>query len=291
MISSEYHAGEEPTTKKQTMEKETKQESTGEIQQKSDTENGKPKIKFHSKAKSGSNEQYLSNFQHVKDGIVIDEVPYISVEHYYQSMKYKPEHRGMFKGLDAELTTSKQARSAGGKGNMRKMVGYGVSDVKWKGASWDNDEDYYNIRVMKKALWQRFKQDKRFREIILQKDITFEHYQKARGPFNPDKIPDWGAYYDKKHTQTTRGLNILGNLYNELNAFHEIEGYFEIDGKLNWSGSSKGNDLKWFPYPRNTYGEMRDADKYDEDYKKCGYLVKDSDVVHPYKDATIILHA
>ncbi len=77
-------------------------------------------IKFHSRAKDGSDEQYISNFQHVKDGIVIDEVAYKSVEHYYQSMKYKPEHRGMFKGLDAELSTAKLARSAGGKGAMRK---------------------------------------------------------------------------------------------------------------------------------------------------------------------------
>lgn len=248
-------------------------------------------IKFHSRAKEGSDEQYLSTFQHVKDGIVIDEVPYKSVEHYYQSMKYKPEHRGMFKGLDAELSTAKLARSAGGKGAMRKMVGYGLSDVRWKGASWDNDEDYYNIRVMKQALWARFKQDKRFKEIVSQKDVTFEHYQKPRGAFDANKIPDWGCYYDAKHTKSMRGLNILGNLLNELNAYQLIPSYFEVDGRLNWSGESPETSTKsWFPYPRNTYGEMRDEEE-DKEYLKCGYKVKDSDVVHPFKDPSIILHA
>ena len=248
-------------------------------------------IKFHSRAKEGSDEQYLSTFTHVKNGVVIDEVPYKSVEHYYQSMKYKPEHRGMFKGLDAELNTSKEAKSAGSKGAMRKMVGYGLSDLKWKGASWDNDEDYYNIRVMKKALWARFQQDKRFREIVSQKDVQFEHYQKPRGAFNPDRIPDWGCYYDAKHTKSLRGLNILGNLLNELNAYHErLPNYFEKNGKFNWSGSCDVAGLNWFPYPRNTYGEMR-GEKEDKEYKKCGYFVRDSDVIHPFKDASVILHA
>lgn len=248
-------------------------------------------IKFHSRAKEGSDEQYLSNFTIVKDGIVIDEVPYKSVEHYYQSMKYKPEHRGMFKGLDAELKTSKEARSAGSKGAMRKMVGYGLSDLKWKGASWDNDEDYYNIRVMKKALWARFQQDKRFREIVSEKDVRFEHYQKPRGAFNPNRIPDWGCYFDAKHTKSLRGLNILGNLLNELNEFNAVPSFFEVNGRLNWSGETPEEEGKrWHPYPRNTFGEMR-GEKEDKEYKKCGYVVRDSDVVHPYKDPSVILHA
>ena len=249
-------------------------------------------IKFHSRAKEGSDERYLSTFTMPKEGIVIDEVPYKTVEHYYQSQKFKDEHRGMFKGLDAELDTAKKAKSAGSKGNMRKSVGYTLSDITWKGPSPDNDEDYYNIRVMKKALWTRFKQDKRFRKIVMQKDVQFEHYQKARGPFNPDKIPDWGCYYDAKHTKSTRGLNILGNLLNELNAFHNLIMYFEIDGKLNWSGiTPSDSEFKgWFPYPRNTYGYMR-GEEEDKEYLKCGYRVKDSDVVHPFKDASIILHA
>ena len=248
-------------------------------------------IKFHSRAKEGSDEQYLSNFTIVKDGIVIDEVPYKSVEHYYQSMKYKPEHRGMFKGLDAELKTSKEARSAGSKGAMRKMVGYGLSDLKWKGASWDNDEDYYNIRVMKKALWARFQQDKRFREIVSKKDVRFEHYQKPRGAFNPDRIPDWGCYYNAKQTKSLRRLNILGNLLNELNEYNAVPSFFEVNGKLNWSGETPEEEGKrWQPYPRNTFGEMR-GEKEDKEYKKCGYVVRDSDVVHPYKDPSVILHA
>ena len=130
------------------------------------------------------------------------------------------------------------SESAGSKGAMRKMVGYGLSDLKWKGASWDNDEDYYNIRVMKKALWARFQQDKRFREIVSKKDVRFEHYQKPRGAFNPDRIPDWGCYYDAKHTKSLRGLNILGNLLNELNEYNAVPSFFEVNGRLNWSGET-----------------------------------------------------
>ncbi len=88
-----------------------------------------------------------------------------------------------------------------------------------------------------------------------------------------------------------RGLNILGNLLNELNAYNDIPCFFEIDGRLNWSGETPESKTNcWFPYPRNTYGEMR-GKKEDKEYLKCGYKVKDSDVVHPFKDPSIILHA
>jgi hypothetical protein len=207
-------------------------------------------------------------------------------------MKFKPQDRAMFKGLDAELQLPKQAKSAGSKGAMRKMLGYVCYDTRWKAASSSNDEDYCNIRVMKKALWARFQQDKRFQKIVMQPDVYFEHYQKPRGKFNPNRIPDWGCYHDKKNTGRTRGLNILGNLLNELNAFYErLPGYFEKYGKLNWSGSSDSSGLNWFPYPRNTFGLLRDHDKYGKQYDMCGYLVKDSDVVHPFVDVSIIMHA
>ena len=249
-------------------------------------------IKFHSKAKEGSDERYLSNFTMPEKGIVIDDCVYKSVEHYYQSMKYKPEHRGMFKGMDAELKTGKAAKSAGCKGAMKKMVGYTLSDVKWKGPSLDNDQDYYCIRVMKKALWARFQQDKRFRDIVMQKNVQFDHYQKLRGAFRLNKIPDWGCYFDAKHTNSKRGINILGNLLNELNAYYgTIPSYFEVNGKLNWSGEAPNVAEKhWFKYPRNTYGEMRGKEE-NKQYLKCNYRVRDSDVIHPFKDASIILHA
>lgn len=286
-------ARQQPNTKEQEMDKEGKTKTEGKVQQPDNSSEVEVKtIKFHSKAKQGSDEAYLSNFQLVPGGLVIDEVPYLTVEHYYQSMKFKDKDRGMFKGLDAELTTAKMAKSAGGKGAMRKMFGYGLSMVKWKGPSEDNDEDYYCIRVMKKALWARFNQDKRFQKIVSQQDVAFEHYEKTRGSFNMNRIPEWGCYMDFKHTGMTRGLNILGNLLNELNAYHErLPNYFETaDGKLNWSGSSDVAGLNWFPYPRNTFNVMRDHEKYGKDYEKCGYRVKDSDVVHPVFDPSVLLH-
>lgn len=285
-------ARQQPNTKEQEMDQEGKTKTKGKVQQQDNSSEIEIKtIKFHSKAKQGSDEAYLSNFQLIPGGLVIDEVPYLTVEHYYQSMKFKDKDRGMFKGLDAELTTAKMAKSAGGKGAMRKMFGYGLSMVKWKGPSEDNDEDYYCIRVMKKALWARFTQDKRFQKIVSQKDVTFEHYEKPRGSFNLNRIPEWGCYMDFKHTGMKRGLNILGNLLNELNAYHTMSGYFETpDGKLNWSGSSDVADLNWFPYPRNTFNLMGDHEKYGKDYEKCGYKVKDSDVVHPVFDPSVLLH-
>jgi predicted NAD-dependent protein-ADP-ribosyltransferase YbiA (DUF1768 family) len=290
---STENARQQSNKKKQEMDSKGKVETNGKVSKSfHSNETSKNTIKFHSKAKSGSNEAYLSNFQLVPGGLIIDNVPYLTVEHYYQSMKFKDKDRGMFKGLDAEMTSAKMAKSAGGKGAMRKMFGYGLSMLKWKGPSEDNDEDYYCIRVMKKALWERFKQDKRFREIVSQKDVQFEHYEKPRGTFNVNKIPEWGCYMDHKHTGTKRGLNILGNLLNELNAYHEcLPNYFEKNGKLNWSGSCDVDGLNWFPYPRNTFGKLRDDDQYGNDYKKCGYVVRDSDVIHPFFDPSAILHA
>lgn len=286
------HAGKQPNTEEQEMDQEGKVEAKRKLQQSDGSaKDATTTIKFHSKAKPGTQEAYLSNFQLVPGGLVIDDVPYLTVEHYYQSMKFKDKDRGMFKGLDAELTTAKMAKCAGGKGAMRKMFGYGLSMLKWKGPSKDNDEDYYCIRVMKKALWARFKQDIRFRNIVSQKDVSFEHYEKPRGSFNMNRIPEWGCYMDFKHTGMKRGLNILGNLLNELNAYHErLPNYFEKNGKLNWSGSSDVSGLNWFPYPRNTFNVMRDHEKYGKDYEKCGYKVKDSDVVHPVLDPSILLH-
>jgi len=294
ILSTEiYNAWQLNPTKNKEMESNGKEKENWEIQQKMGPKTGQRTVKFHSKAKQGSDEAYLSNFQVIPGGVVIDEVQYISVEHYYQSMKFKPQHRAIFKGLDAELQSPKQAKSAGSKGAMRKMVGYVCYDTRWKAASSSNDEDYCNIRVMKKALWARFQQDKRFQTIVMQPDVYFEHYQKPRGKFKPNRIPDWGCYLDKKNTGTVRGLNILGNLLNELNAFYErLPGYFETDGKLNWSGSTPNvGGLNWFPYPRNTFGVLRDHDLHGKFYDMCGYLVKDSDVVHPFLDVSIIMHA
>lgn len=255
-------------------------------------------LQFHSKAKPKSDAAYLST--HATCNLVIDGAIYPTVEHYFQSKKFKARDQWRFKGSKAKFRTAKEANSAGKRGAMRRLFGYYPSMLKWKGPSDDNDEDYYNIRVMKRALWTRWKQDKRFREILKVPWRLFELYEKRpRGGVN---IQEWGCDTDKQ-TNVSSGLNILGNLYNELACFHDVDDFFEcmVDGRtvLNWSGSTPcSGKLLYFPYPRNTFGPIRQDELYGREYVLCDYRVKDCDVAHPFiKPSTImtnpavILHA
>ena len=67
-------------------------------------------IKFHSRAKPHSDEIYLSNFQMVPGGLVIDCVPYLTVEHYYQSMKFKDKDRANVQGLRCGAADGKASK-------------------------------------------------------------------------------------------------------------------------------------------------------------------------------------
>jgi predicted NAD-dependent protein-ADP-ribosyltransferase YbiA (DUF1768 family) len=255
-------------------------------------------LHFHSKAKPKSDEAFLSTYAICN--LVIDGAIYPTVEHYFQSKKFKVPDQWRFKGSKAKFRTAKEANSAGKRGTMRRLFGYSPSMIKWKGPSDDNDEDYYNIRVMKKALWTRWTQDKRFQAILKVPGRLFELYEKrtCRGV----TIQEWGRDTDKQ-TSVSMGLNILGNLYNELACFHDIDGFFEcvVDGRtvFNWSGSTPHHGkLFYFPYPRNTFGPIRQDERYGREYVHCGYKVKDCDVVHPFIKASsimtnpgIILHA
>ena len=224
-------------------------------------------MKVHSRAKWGD-ATYLSNFTPLFTPLCIDGKLYVTVEHYYQSMKYNPDKRHIFEATGT-VKTAKEAKNLGSKGPMMKMVGHALDFERWYGPSNDNEEDYFCIRTMKRALCARFNQDERFRNILLTPFLYFEHYEKKRGKFDPNKIPVWGCYTPKGHAKL--GLDILGNLFNELAMFSGLNNYLEynVDGKkyLNWTGFTvppiKVLKLK---YPR--------CNEQNGDWKKCNFKCK-----------------
>jgi len=243
-----------------------------------DIESTQKKLVFWPGAKA-QDARYAST--HAVCNIVVDGKLYQTVMHYVSAQKYNPQDRHLFQGKTPKFKNAKEARSAGAPPAMRKLLGYSMTDTVWKRASPDFDEDYYNIRAYKHALWARYQQDARFRRILTEYTY-FARCEKSRG----EKTAEWGCHEGK-------GINILGNLYHELAAFGEVEQFFELkNGKLNWTGSIPGSDeLRFFSYPRNTFDRIREHGKYGQVYDSCGYKVVDSDVVHPFKDASIILHA
>lgn len=255
-------------------------------------------FKFGKKAKQNSDEAYVSI--DTICNLVIDGHVYQTVQHFFQSQKFKEHDRKQFTGLKPKIKTAKQAKSAGSRGAMRKIFGYTISDLKWKGPSNDNDEDYRNIRAMKKALWARWEQDKRFRDILQVPGRLFRYMETPRSSSSSDKILEWGCFCNKG---TWNGLNILGNLMNELACFHDVPQYFECSvghqNVLNWCGQTPLNDtLHYFSYPRNTYGILREQSTFETPYNSCGYKVRDCDAVHPFlkqshimTNPSILLHA
>lgn len=201
-------------------------------------------LKIHSRAKLGSDGAYCSNFTPLFKPLIIDGKEYISVEHYYQSQKFKKDDQAEFE-RGGSITTAKQARSVGSKGGMKKFLKkrkktYSLDMILWNG---NDNSDHHCIRVMKKALWARYKQDKRFRDIINEPFTIFEHYEKRRGKFSPDRVPVWGCYLpsDPNFKGKKFGLNIMGCLMNEIAFFHHIPNYFEYiiceKRYLSWSGN------------------------------------------------------
>lgn len=201
-------------------------------------------VKIHSRAKMGSDAAYCSNFTPLFTPLIIDGKEYISVEHYYQSQKFEKEDQREFE-CGGCVADAKQAKSVGSKGGMKKFLkkrnkSYSLDMNEWTA---NDKSDHHCIRVMKKALWARYKQDKRFRDIINKPFTIFEHYEKRRGKFSPDRVPVWGCYLpsDPNFKGKKFGLNIMGCLMNEIAFFHHIPNYFEytISEKkyLSWSGN------------------------------------------------------
>ena len=184
-------------------------------------------VQFYSRSKE-YDAKYLSTMQVCE--LNIDGRVYMSIEHYFQSQKYPPSKRVLFE-KNGPFETPKQAKSGGSKGGMKKN-GCSLDLKVWNGISEQYPNEFHRIRVMKKAIWARFKQDKRFRDIICRPKTYFVHYEKKRGKYDPTKIPAWGSY--KSKIGGWSGLNILGLLYIELARFHSIEGWLGND-KVNWT--------------------------------------------------------
>ena len=186
-------------------------------------------VKFYSKSKDKDN-RYLSNFQRCIPPLQIDGETYPSVEHWYQSQKYPAQLRHLFQ-TGGTFKEAKEAKRAGSKGVMAKHK-VKLNLKEWNGRSKSHPNEFHRIRVMKKGLWARFKQDKRFRDILSRPLTYFVHYEKKRGKFDPKRIPAWGTY--KSKIGGWSGLNILGLLYIELAKFHNIPGWLG-DKEVNWS--------------------------------------------------------
>ena len=236
-------------------------------------------VKLHSRAKLGSDAAYLSNFTLMMPGheLLINGKQYVSVEHYFQAQKFKEKDRAPFQ-KGGSLDTAKKAKSAGCRGGMRKLLKkklrvkeYPLDLSKWNGPSEENVEDYKCIRIMKRALWARFCQDKRFREIVTTPFTIFEHYEKPRG--KAGKVPVWGCYFSTKMAKKW-GMNVMGVLLNELAFYHNTKTYFQyaVEGKkyLNWSGYQApplhpGPPIRMM-YPRCT--------EHHQLWQQCGFIAQ-----------------
>lgn len=189
--------------------------------------NGYKMVQFYSRSKD-PDARYLSSMQSCE--LHIDGKTYMSMEHYFQAQKFPSNKRKIFE-KDGEIKTAKEAKKAASKSGMKK---YNVTlDKKtWNGMSKEYPNEFHRIRVMKKAIWARFKQDKRFRDILCRPKTYFIHYEKKRGKYDPRNIPAWGSY--KSKVGGWSGLNILGLLYIEIARFHSIKDWLGTD-QVNWS--------------------------------------------------------
>lgn len=223
----------------QKMEQKRKRKKMGKTKQKvSKNKNEGP---FHSKA-STEKGVFLSNFQLIPGGLIIDGYSYPTVEHYYQSHKFPKEHRSRFQNRSM---TAVEAKRAGCKGSMKKL-GLALDMKKWncmdmvpdenKKFNFEYNTDRFFIRVMKRALWERYKQDRRFRDYIDNHEGPFEHFEKKRGKYNPKNPPYWGCYTERKYTNGEKvGRNVLGTLYCCLRDNNDFRGFFEDNnGNLKW---------------------------------------------------------
>ena len=213
--------------------------------------------------------RYLSTMQVCE--LIIDGRVYLSMEHYFQSQKYPLEKQYMFE-KGGVYVLPKDAKRAGGKGGMKKNK-CALDLDRWNGFSPENPNDFHRIRIMKKAIWARFKQDKRFRDILIGSEKPFVHYEKKRGKYDPTNIPAWGSYCSKVGGWT--GLNVLGMLYTEI-----AEHYQDIE----WLGDTK---MKWLTSKNPSIPHKTDTPK--KEWMYAGFdLCSCYDVC---LDSGVILHS
>lgn len=239
-------------------------------------------VQFFSRSKD-KDAKYLSTMQTCE--LVIDGKVYMSMEHYYQSQKYPADKRHLFE-KNGKFASPKEAKSASSKSGMKKN-NVKLNLTAWNGMSQDYPNEFHRIRVMKKAIWARFKQDKRFRDILCRPKTYFVHYDKKRGKFNPKRIPSWGCYKSKDNGWC--GLNILGLLYIEIARFHSIDNWLEKNGKLNWSIKVWQRDNPPFkPWEKSHPLIPHRALTPRKEWKYGGFEVKEE--YNTFTDSSIILH-
>lgn len=291
MLQHFYDARNQNIKKEQKMEKKRKQKKEVAFKKSYDFKNselysrgpeGYEMVKFYSRSKDNDH-KYLSTLQRCEPPLQIDGKTYPSVEHWYQSQKYPKNLWHLFQ-TGGEIKEPKQAKRAGSKSAMAKH-NVKLNLYEWNGMSSTHPNEFHRIRVMKKGLWARFKQDKRFRDILCRQYTYFVHYDKKRGRYDPKRIPAWGSYLSKVGGWS--GLNILGLLYMELAKFHDIKGWLG-ETEVNWSIKVwKSGDQPMKAWEKCHPLIPHRALTPRKEWKYGGFVVRDES---KHMDPSIILH-
>jgi N-glycosidase YbiA len=154
-------------------------------------------VTFYSKSKN-KDAQYLSNFQICN--LIIDNVSYPSVEHYFQKEKYNFSKGNKDSIPNFDIMTASQAKSAGSRGGMNKY-GFSLDIITW--------EDQ-KVNIMRKALNCRWIQDEKFKYIV----SKFRKDGKLLLHFEFGKNPIWGGKVLKNGN--LEGINILGDIIMDI---------------------------------------------------------------------------
>ncbi len=178
-------------------------------------------LMFHSKSKDidafglpKDAMRRLSNFS--MDSVEYDGHVYPSVEHAYQAQKYvcsnKPELVKMF--YDGTLDTAEKAKSAGGKGGMKKH-GAALDFACWSDKRPTNQGgmvfDSKGERIMQDLIESKVKRNPEIRDIlkILRKNnVGLVHFSRMD--------MTWGAHMNEAKTEIIRGENKLGDIYDKI---------------------------------------------------------------------------
>ncbi len=166
-------------------------------------------ILFHSKSKEITEYglpknamRLLSNFSMIP--VEYESHIYPSVEHAYQAQKYnysnRPELVSEF--YDGTITTPEAAKSAGGKGGMKKRGA--VLDF----SRWSED---VSQTIMRELIVSKIQRNPVIREIL---DLLAPHHVELVHFSRSDMF--WGAHVNEERTAIIRGKNLLGELYNEF---------------------------------------------------------------------------
>ena len=163
---------------------------------------------FHSRSKDVTSHglpkdamRRLSNFS--SDPVVFEGNTYPSIEHAYQAQKYicsnRPEIAKHF--YDGTIETAEAAKTAGGKGGMKKR-GAALDFTCWsEKKSEDIMRSLVHNKVKSPEIWNIL-------SILRKNHIRVVHFSRS------DMF--WGAHMNDTHTEIIKGKNKLGDMYNEI---------------------------------------------------------------------------